>query len=254
VVPAPIVERHPEPVPILTEAVELTEDVALEILRTCGVAVPGQTRVRTVADAVAAASAFAGPVVVKAVADGLLHKSDLGLVVTNVVGDDAVSLAAREVFDAASAAGLDIELLVVEQISGALDVVVGYKRDPQFGPSTLVGLGGVWTEQLDSVSVHVGPMELGAAHRLLDSSHVGRMMRQARGGALDLDGVARALVAVTDLGLAHPDVAAIDVNPIIVSRDRAVAVDAVIERAEKRTITAERTVRLDATITEGATS
>jgi hypothetical protein len=57
------------------------------------------------------------------------------------------------------------------------------------------------------------------------------MMAEARGGALDVDAVARALVAVTDLGIAHPEVVAIDVNPIIVGRDRAVAVDAVIERA-----------------------
>jgi hypothetical protein len=57
------------------------------------------------------------------------------------------------------------------------------------------------------------------------------MMAEARGGALDVDAVARALVAVSDLGIAHPEVVAVDVNPIIVGRDRAVAVDAVIERA-----------------------
>jgi hypothetical protein len=84
---------------------------------------------------------------------------------------------------------------------------------------------------LDSVSVHVGALDLEGAHRLLAASHVGRMMTEARGGALDVDSVALALVAVTDLGIAHPEVVAIDVNPIIVGRDRAVAVDAVIERA-----------------------
>jgi hypothetical protein len=160
----------------------------------------------------------------------LLHKSDLGLVMTNVVGSDAVELAAREVLCRAAGAGLDVELLVVEQITGSLDVVVGYKRDPQFGPTTIVGLGGVWAEMLDSISVHVGSLDLRAALRLLDGSQVGRMMCEARGGALDVDGVARALVAVSDVGVAHPEIAAIDVNPIIVGRDRAVAVDAVIER------------------------
>ena len=126
-------------------------------------------------------------------------------------------------------------------MSGALDVVVGYKRDPQFGPTTLVGLGGVWTEMLDSVSVHVGAMDEKSALRLLDASHVGRMMREARGGALDIDAVARALVAVTDLGLAHPEIVAIDINPIIVGRDGAVAVDAVIERDSAIELTDSRT-------------
>ncbi len=229
--PAPVVERSTARIAAVTETAELTEDVALEILGTCGVQTPRQERVATPAEAILAAARFGGPVVVKAVADGLLHKSDLGLVVTNVVGADAVQLAAREVLCAASAAGLSVELLVVEQITGLLDVVVGYKNDPQFGPTTIVGLGGIWAEMLDSVSVHVGALDLEGAHRLLGSSQVGRMMRGARGGALDVDAVARALVAVSDLGIAHPEVVAIDVNPIIVGRDRAVAVDAVIERA-----------------------
>ena len=71
------------------------------------------------------------------------------------------------------------------------------------------------------------------------------MMREARGGALDIDGVARAIVAVSDLGVAHPEIAAIDVNPIIVGRDRAVAVDAVIERVSAPT---SESITLDSTI------
>ncbi|MCZ3387680.1 MAG: acetate--CoA ligase family protein [Actinomycetia bacterium] len=185
-----MVERSPERIAAVTETAELTEDAALKILRECGIQTPRQERVATPVETVAAAATFGGPVVIRAVADGLLHKSDLGLVVTNVVGADAVQLAAREVLYAASAAGLRVELLVVEQIAGSLDVVVGYKRDPQFGPTAIVGLGGVWAE-------------------MLESSHGGHMMPEARGGALDV----------------------IDVNPIIVGRDRAVAVDAVIERA-----------------------
>jgi acetate---CoA ligase (ADP-forming) len=253
--PAQPVTRTPRPVAAVTDTAELTEDVALQILGEVGIQTPRQQRVRTPDEAVVAASDFGGPVVIKAVADGLLHKSDLGLVVTNVVGADAVQLAAREVLCAAATAGLDVELLVVEQITGQLDVVVGYKRDPQFGPTTIVGLGGVWAEMLDSVSVHVGPLDLAGALQLLESSQVGQMMLRARGGALDVESVAAALVAVSDLGLAHPAVVAIDVNPIIVGRDRAVAVDAVIERetALERPASIDLPVAAAAPITEGAT-
>jgi hypothetical protein len=81
------------------------------------------------------------------------------------------------------------------------------------------------------------------------------MMLRARGGALDVESVAAALVAVSDLGLAHPEVVAIDVNPIIVGRDRAVAVDAVIERetAPERPASIDLPVAAAAPITEGAT-
>ncbi|HEX5015963.1 MAG TPA: acetate--CoA ligase family protein [Actinomycetes bacterium] len=256
--PASEVTRRPERIAAITDAAEITEDVALQILAARGVRTPLQIRVSTTDAAVAAASGIDGPVVIKAVAGGLLHKSDLGLVITNVVGPHAVRRAAIDVLARARQAGLDVELLVVEQVSGALDVVIGYKRDPQFGPTTLVGLGGVWTELLDSVSVHVGPMDLDAAHRLLDRSHVGRMMRDARGGALDVTAVAHALVAVSDLGLAHPEIAAIDVNPVIVGRSHAIAVDAVIERdgpdSDAARTSVERTVRIDVSLTEGAPS
>jgi acetyltransferase len=254
--PVPVVRRAPVPMAALADTSVITEDVALEVLAARGVRTPRQFRVNTADAAVAAASELGGPVVIKAVAEGLLHKSDLGLVVTNIIGDDAVRRTADGICAAAARAGLNAELLVVEQVSGALDVVVGYKRDPQFGPTTLVGLGGVWTEWLDSVSVHVGPMDLTAAHTLLDTSHAGRMMREARGGMLDFAGVAHALVAITDLGIAHPEVVAIDVNPVIVGRHHATAVDAVIERDDDHDDTGaastERTVRLN-TITEGAT-
>ena len=251
--PAPLVLRSPHPVAAVQAASELSEDVALEILRSYGIQTPRQRRVRTADEAVTAAIELGGPVVIKAVADGLLHKSEYGLVITNVVGTDAVLRAATDVLAAAANARLDAELLVVEQIAGSLEVVVGYKRDPQFGATTLVGLGGVWAELLDAISVHVGAMDLDGALRLIDRSQVGRMMKNARGGALDVTAVARALVAVTDLGLAHPEIAAVDVNPIIVGRDRAVAVDAVIER-DVRTEIPTRTVELEPTITEGAPS
>ena len=228
--PAMPIRRSTTRVRLLDESVELTEDVALQVLHEVGIRTPRQIRVQTPEQAAEVARDLDGPVVVKAVADGLLHKTDLGLVITNVVGGDAAQLAAREVLCRAAKAELDIELLVVEQITGALDVVVGYKHDDQFGPTALVGLGGVWTELLDSVSVHVGALDVRSAQQFLDRSHVGRMMREARGGALDSESVARALVAVTDLGIAHPEIVAIDINPIIVARDHAVAVDAVIER------------------------
>ena len=233
--PTPLVPRTATPVEALTTDNPMTEDRALEVLASVGVATPRQIRVSSPDDVATAAADIDGPVVVKAVAEGLLHKSELGLVQCNLYGPDAARFAAKEILDAGREAGLEVELLVVEQVQGALDVVVGFKRDDQFGPTTLVGLGGVWTEMLDSVSVHVGPMDEAAARRLLNGSQVGRMLSNARGGALDVDGVIRALCAVSDIGQAHPEVVAIDINPIMVSKSRAVAVDAVIQRTTDNT-------------------
>jgi len=78
--------------------------------------------------------------------------------------------------------------------------------------------------------VHVGTLDEQLARDVLAASKVGRMLAGARGGALHIDGVVHAMCVVSDIGIAHPDIVAIDVNPLIVSRDAAVAVDAVIQR------------------------
>ena len=118
--------------------------------------------------------------------------------------------------------------LVAEMVRGDLEVLVGFHRDPVFGPTCPVGLGGVWTEYLDVVDVHVGELDGPTARAVLERSRVGRMITGARGGALDEDGVIRALRAVSRLGASSPAITAIDVNPVIVSRTRAVAVDAAL--------------------------
>ena len=96
--------------------------------------------------------------------------------------------------------GTSLELIVAELVRGDLEVLVGFHRDPVFGPTCLVGLGGVWAEFLDVVDVHVGALDEATAGRFLDRSRVGRMIAGARGGALDRDGVVRALCAVSRLG------------------------------------------------------
>ncbi|HVQ19246.1 MAG TPA: acetate--CoA ligase family protein, partial [Actinomycetes bacterium] len=232
--PSPPVRRSPAVIPRLASSDPVTEDVALEVLADAGVDVPRRVRVATADDAAAVAVSLSGPVVVKAVAPGLLHKTDLGLVKVGLYGPDDVRLAAKEILESATAEGIDAQLLVVEQVSASLDVVVGYTRDPQFGPTTLVGLGGVWTEQLDQVSLHVGPLDRATARRVLGESRVGAMLETARGGALDREGVVAVMCAVSDIGIAHPDILAIDVNPVMVSRDRSVAVDAVIQRTTEQ--------------------
>jgi hypothetical protein len=181
--------------------------------------------VRSTEAAVAAFGEMGGPVVVKGVAEGLLHKTEAGLVAVGLATADEVR---READRMLGSAGSSLELLVAEMIRGDLEILVGFHRDPVFGPTCLIGLGGVWTEFLDVVDVHVGALDEATAAGFLDHSRAGRMISNARGGALDRDGVIRALCAVSTLGSSSPAITAIDVNPVIVSTNRAVAVDAAL--------------------------
>jgi hypothetical protein len=196
---------------------------------------PRSRLVDTPTAAAAAARELGVAVVVKAVAPGLFHKSEHRLVELGLTGDNQVEAAARRIAEAARRAGIDrLQYLVMEQIEGLLDVYVGFKRDPQFGPTFLVGLGGIWTEFLSKVAIHVGHLDADAARALLDRSAVGSMMGNARGGALAADGVIHALVALAEIVASTPAIDAIDLNPLMVGRGGAVAVDAVIETAESQ--------------------
>ncbi len=212
----------------------LGEDEVLGILDQLGVSTPMRRRFSSGADAAAAYQSFDGPVVLKGVAPGLIHKTELGLVKTNLTSTDAVRQAAAEMEASASGLVRDLEFLLAEMVDGDLEIVVGYKRDPMFGPTVMVGSGGVWAEFFDDVSVHVGEIDNESARRLVARSRVGQMLAQARGGALHVAGVEAALCAVSALGAANPDVVGIDVNPLIVGRNHATAVDAVIERRPSR--------------------
>ena len=215
-------------VPRLEDPSALAEDEALDILAGLGVAVPGRVKVATPDEA--AACGLGAPFVVKGLAKGVWHKSDLGLVKVGLTTAEQVRQAATEILGAGAASGLDLELLVAEMVRGTLEIYAGYLRDPQFGHTLVLGLGGIWTEFLDVADVHAGLADDQIASQWIPQTRVGRMLTRARGGALDISGIAAALVAVSRIAHSYPDVLAIDINPMIVSRDRAVAVDAIIQR------------------------
>jgi acyl-CoA synthetase (NDP forming) len=221
-------ELTPARVPRLEDPAGLAEDEALDILAGLGVSVPGRVTVATPDQA--AACGLDAPFVVKGLARGVWHKSDLGLVKVGLTTAEQARQAATEILDAGAAHGLKLELLVAEMVRGTLEVYVGYKKDPQFGHTLVLGLGGIWTEFLDLADVHVGLADDQIASRWIPETRVGDLLTRARGGALDIRGIAAAVIAVSRIAHSYPDVVAVDINPMIVSCDRAVAVDAVIQR------------------------
>jgi len=177
----------------------------------------------TIAAAIEAARELGYPVVVKAVRPALVHKSEAGAVRTGVASDDAV----REVL-------LDFErrlgpgpALIQKQIRSDLELVIGAKRDPQFGPVVLFGLGGIWVEALDDVAVRLAPFGEDEAHAMLAELRAAKLLDGARGRApVDRGALARMLVAASRWIASAPWLAELDVNPIIVNGGQFTAVDA----------------------------
>ena len=209
----------------------LPERESLDMLRSAGLSVTPAVAVPDADAAVEAARPLGGyAVVLKVDAVDLPHKSDLGLVRLWVHGDDAIRAAADELLRAAREGGVDARGLLVEPMADdGLELIVGLRRDPSFGPCVVVGLGGVLTEVLDDVAIRLAPVTVPIAQTMLDELRAARLLSGTRGrSAIDRDAVAELVVALSVLGMERPDLVEVDLNPVIASADGAVAVDALV--------------------------
>jgi acyl-CoA synthetase (NDP forming) len=206
----------------------IEEDDALALLAEAGVDTPRRYQTRTREDAHDAARALGYPVVVKGAGAEVAHKTELGLVHTGIIDPEALDHALDAVDTTGRAIGRRLQYLLAEQVRGALELVVGFHRDPSFGPTVVVGLGGIWAEALDTAGVHVGPIDAAGVHALLDRSGIAKLLDRSRGGALAVDRIVDTVIAVSAVGNTFDPITGIDLNPVIVGRDRAVAVDALI--------------------------
>ena len=208
----------------------LSERESLAFVRAAGIAVTEVTPVTDAADAVAAARRIVGPVALKLDAVGLAHKSDLGGVALGLRGDDAVYGAALALLETGRRHGLTVRGLLVEAMAApGVELILGLRRDPQFGPAVLVGLGGILTEVFDDVAIRLAPLDPAAADAMLDDLRGARLLRGVRGRpAVDRGALTAMLVALGRLGVDRPDLLEVDLNPVIASGSGALAVDALV--------------------------
>jgi acyl-CoA synthetase (NDP forming) len=208
----------------------LPELESLALLGSAGLRVVAAERVPDAAGAVAAARRIGGDVAIKLDAAGLAHKSDLGGVILGLGGDEAVRRAATTLLEIGRANDLVVSGLLVEpMVAPGLELIVGLRRDSQFGPVVLVGFGGTLAEVLDDVAIRLAPLDLEAALAMLDDLRGARLLAGVRGARpIDRDAVAAMLVALGRLGAERADLLEVDLNPVIATGDGAIAVDALV--------------------------
>jgi acetate---CoA ligase (ADP-forming) len=174
----------------------------------------------TVTDAVRAAESFGYPVVLKAMHEDLLHKSDEGGVRLGLSGVDEV----------ASAGELLVKLrqgteLLVQPQSGGVEVIVGGVRDPEFGPVVLVGMGGVDVEAQNDVVLALAPVRLQEAEAMLRRLRGAQALLGARRPAVDLTSLADVVCRLGRLMADHPGIEEVDLNPVLARPDGCTVVD-----------------------------
>ncbi len=165
------------------------------------------------------------PVTLKAVDAGLVHKSDVGGVRVGLADAGELLAAAREMTERLSPALLFVERTA--DVRDGVELVVGATRDPRFGAVVLVGLGGILVETLRDTAVALAPLDAAAAERLLRSLRTAAVLDGVRGRpAVDAGAAARAVVALGDAMAAHPEIAELEINPLLVTPRAAIALDA----------------------------
>ena len=198
---------------------------ARALLETYGVPFPRERLVTTAPEALSAAGEIGYPLVVKTARPGVLHRTEAGGVVVGVRDREALARAV-DVLEARLGPG---PLLVQEEVPQGLELLVGGRRDPSFGPTVVVGLGGVLAELLRDATVGLAPLTREMARAILAEGRWAPLLRGFRGAApVDEDALAGVLVGVGDLLEDHPAVEELDLNPLIASAGRLVAVDALV--------------------------
>jgi len=174
------------------------------------------------AAAVAAASRIGYPVAVKAQSAALAHKTEAGAVLLGLGDDAAVAAAVVRITAnlAAAAPGLELDGWLVERMCPAgAEMIAGVLRDPELGPAVVVGFGGVYAEILRDTICLPAPLTADEARQGIGCLRGEALLRGARGQPpADVDAFADLVAALGDLAVAHPEIAELDLNPVLLGR------------------------------------
>ncbi len=210
----------------------LTEHAAKQFLAGYGIPIPREALAPHPDAAADAAVRLGFPVAVKVSGVRLQHKTEVGGIALNLRSAEEVRSESRRL---AAIPGCD-GLLVAEMVRGDRELACGLTRDPQFGPCVMIGLGGILTEALSDAVFRVAPLTPLDAQEMLQEIRAATLLGPFRGQApVNRAALVTILVALGEIGLRHPEICAIDLNPVKIRPDGApVAVDALVGLTAQR--------------------
>jgi len=221
----------------------LSEAASKELLATFGVPFAAEHKVSTVEQAVEAANSLGYPVVAKLGGDKIAHKTERGLVRLRLGDAGAVQQAATELLAAATPEDGEVHVLVAPMVSGSRELIAGLLVDQQFGPTVMLGIGGIMAEVIKDVAFRPAPITDAIARDMVKSLRMQGLLDEFRGeAAVNVDQVVACLVGLSKVAEQRQDIVSVDINPLIVkSNGDIVAVDALVEMGQR--VTNESSVR-----------
>lgn len=210
----------------------LTEYQAKVILSAYGIPVTREELATSVAEAVAIANRIGYPVALKVQSPQIAHKTEAGGVKVNLTNEEQVRQGYAEIMANAGKYAPDADIhgvLVQEMVADGVEVIIGVTRDPVFGPVVMFGLGGIFVEALKDVSFRVAPLSRWDAEELIREIKGYRVLQGMRGKPpVDFAALTDVVLRVSRLVTDHPEIRELDINPLLVSANGAVVVDALL--------------------------
>ncbi len=202
------------------EGRDLLLSEAMRALRGYGIPTIRSKLAADVEHARAAAEEIGYPVAIKVISEAISHKSDVGGVQLNLRNGRALSAAFEDMMEGMQQAYPEVAVdgvLVQPMVTSGRELIIGGRQDPQFGPVVLLGMGGVFVEILNRVSVRVTPITRAGAMEMIQELPGSQILTGARGAPpSDIDSIADALLRLSQLLWDFPEIQEVDVNPLMV--------------------------------------
>ncbi|MCG9969564.1 acetate--CoA ligase family protein [Pelotomaculum terephthalicicum JT] len=208
----------------------LEQTEAFRLLESYSIPVARWETAKNMEEAVTLAKKIGYPVAMKVISPDINHKSDVGGVRLNIGNtqqlEDAFTEMHREI--QRRQAGARIEgVLIQEYLPKGTELLVGCKRDPQFGPVLAFGMGGVFTEILNDISLRIPPLSREEFMNMINETKVSKILAGARGTiAVNFNELTDCLAGFAQLVMENPSISEMDINPLLAYADRIVALDA----------------------------
>lgn len=207
----------------------LTESESQKFLKRYGISIPKAILARNKKEALLAAEKIKYPVVLKVMSREIIHKSDAGCVMANIKNPAELSGAFLKILRNAKSFNPKAKIsgVLVEELLGGAEVMIGAKKDPQFGHILVFALGGKFVEILKDSSIRLAPIEKKEARAMIKELKGYKILRGCRGEApANLEKIEDALLKVSKMVSENPQISEMDINPLFAGEKNAVVGDA----------------------------
>jgi len=204
----------------------LTEFESKELLEEIGIVVPDQRLTSSKEETLSAAEKIGFPVVLKLMAEDVIHKSDTGAVKLNLKTKEEVEEAYDDLMKIPAQAEkkISVQNMAEEPIT---ELIIGMTTDPQFGPALMFGIGGILVELLEDVSFRIAPITEYDANEMIKEIKGFPILDGYRGKPkADLEAIVKTLLKISDLVVKHEEINEMDLNPVFIYEKGLICVDA----------------------------